>query len=236
MQTKLVGLSVDEYHKLVAENKEIAVISGLRSHIPDEVRMNFDDQKNPKIEGHAAVFNQRTQLFRGFFEQVSPGAFREAIGSADDIFAVLNHDESLAFASTRSGTLHLSEDQYGLKYEVYPIPEIDTAERVKKLIKLGIIRNSSFRFNIEDERIERLGDGKGLLRTILKVKPLFDVSPVTFPAYQGAEVYVRMNAGNSLGGEEQIITADEVTVIPSPQSDEDLFKQCDELLKGAFRK
>jgi len=113
---------------------------------------------------------------------------------------------------------------------------MDTAERVKKLIKLGIIRHSSFRFNIEDERIERLGDGKGLLRTILKVKPLFDVSPVMSPAYQGAEVYLRMNAGNSLGGEEQIITADEEVVIPNPQSDEDLFKQCDELLKGAFRK
>jgi len=160
-----------------------------------EMRMDFGEPKMPKIVGYAAVFNQPTHLWGDFYEQVAPGAFRDVIESGDDIYALLNHDPSLAFASTRSQTLHLGEDEHGLKYEIYPIPEIDTAQRVKSLIRQGIIHKSSFGFNIEEERNEKRTEGKGTLRTILKVKPLFDVSPVTYPAYQQTDVYVRMFAG-----------------------------------------
>ncbi len=201
--------------------------------------MNFEDQKNPKIEGHAAVFNLRTEIWPGFFEEVAPGAFADAIASPD-IYALWNHDSNNVLGNTGAKTLMLSEDAIGLKYSIIP-PDTTLGRDLTTLIKRGDVRKSSFSFNINEEKVTKLDAGKGVLRTILKVKPLFDVSPVTYPAYKETDVHVRMIAGTN----ESIYLfedSDEVIVLPAAVrhtrkvelSDEELFKQFEALKQKAF--
>src|SRR3990172_10943048 len=76
-----------------------------------ELRVEHREGK-PVIEGHAAVFNQKADIF-GFTEEVAPGAFRDSIGT-DDIRALFNHDSNFVLGRNRSKTLELTADERGL--------------------------------------------------------------------------------------------------------------------------
>lgn len=229
--------SMEEAKDWVKDHKKAGASGMQRRYIDSQSRMNFEDQKNPKIEGHAAVFNKQIRIWSGFWEQVAPGAFAEALKS-DDIYALWNHDPNNVLGNTGAKTLILSEDDIGLKYQIIS-PDTTLGRDLTTLIKRGDVRKSSFGFNIDEEKITKLDENKGLLRTILKVKPLFDVSPVTFPAYPQTDVHVRMIAGQ----QEEIYLfedSDEIIVIPlkesvaQPSSDEDLFKEFESLKGKAF--
>jgi len=152
-----------------------------------EIRVSHES-KWPTITGYAAVFNRKTELFDGYYEEVAPGAFANAI-KRDDVRALWNHNADYVLGRMKSGTLKLSEDDKGLRYEVVP-PDTTWARDLMTLIKRGDVSQSSFGFNIVKSTHEKLDAGK-VKRTIQDVV-LYDVSPVTFPAYKGTEVHVRM--------------------------------------------
>ena len=211
-----------------------------RRYVCEEVRLDIDN-KIARIVGYAAVFNQRTQLWPRMFEEVEPGAFAKSIGE-DDVRALINHDPNLLLGRTKAGTLTLSEDAHGLRYEVIS-PDTSYAKDLQVSLKRKDISQSSFGFNIEkyaERRDEKTGD-----RTItLQECKLFDVSPVTFPAYPGTEAHVRMIAGES---EIACLFEDSGAVIVLPTEatekaeqiiakvpDEELFKEFEALRKTAF--
>lgn len=235
--------SMEECKKWVEDHKKSSRQSMERRYIEHPTRMNYEDQRNPKIEGHAAVFYKRSEIWPGFYEEVSPGAFTDAMRS-DDVYALWNHDPSNVLGNTGAKTLVLSEDEVGLKYSIIP-PDTTLGRDLTTLIKRGDVRKSSFSFNIKEERITKLDDGKGVLRTIVKVKPLFDVSPVTFPAYPQTDVHVRMIAGLNeriylFEDSDRVIVLGEDASPPisvvQPVTDEELFKQCDEAFNKAKRR
>jgi HK97 family phage prohead protease len=129
----------------------------------------------------------------GFREQIAPGAFNDAIKD-DDVRALFNHDPNILLGRTASGTLQLTTDKRGLKYSV-DLPDTAAARDVRELIRRGDVSGSSFGFMVdEDEWDERdVKNGKLPLRTILKAS-LFDVSPVTYPAYPQTSVSARSRA------------------------------------------
>lgn len=134
--------------------------------------------------GHASVFNQRTDL--GWFdEMVSPGAFKDSIG-VDDVRALFNHDPNFVLGRNKSGTLELREDEKGLWTKIIP-PDTQTARDLKVLIERGDIDQMSFGFEIL-EREWRSGEGKENDLQVLKKVRLWDVSPVTFPAYKQTDI------------------------------------------------
>lgn len=219
-------------HKRVAGKVERRFITPQTQEL--QTRMDFDDPKRPRMIGYAAVFNTITEIWPGLREQVQPGAFANAIQN-DDIRALLNHDPNYVLGRNRAGTLTLSEDTRGLRYEIL-MPDVTYARDLQVSVKLGNITQSSFGFNIVDENVER--QKGGMLRTIKDVK-LFDVSPVTYPAYPTTEVHVRMIAGES---EIAYLFEDSGGVIVEPiaaempheepqeilQSDEELFSQLEQ--------
>jgi len=232
--------SMEEAQSWVKKHKKSGSSGMQRRYVESVAQMDYRNQKNPKIVGHAAVFGKRARIWEGFYEEVAPGAFTEAIES-DDIYALWNHDPSNVLGNTGAKTLSLSEDGEGLRYEIVP-PDTQLGKDLTTLIRRGDIRKSSFGFRIEDEKLTKLGEGKGVLRTILKVKPLFDVSPVTFPAYPQTDVKVRMIEGLHEAiwlfedSEKVVIMPENETPAPAPEivSDEELFKRFDELKGKAF--
>lgn len=196
-----------------------------------EMRLNYD-KSGPKLVGYAAVFNQITELWPGFREKVAPNAFADSI-LKDDIRALYNHDPSALLGRNKSGTLRLWEDEKGLAYEV-DLPDTEKARELITLIKRGDLSQSSFGFNILKRNIEIDETKDEMLRTIEKAQ-LFDVSPVTFPAYPQTEVHVRMTRNENeciyFVGDRAIEVVPIQKVDVQPPSDEELFKMAAEFLK-----
>lgn len=157
-----------------------------RARKSPELRL-LDDDGQSFIEGYAAVFGKPSHDLGGFIEYIQPGAFRNAI-KEDDVRALVNHVDGLStIGRTASGTLELEEDKKGLKYRV-KVPDTSAGRDVVELIKRGDITGSSFSFEAITDKWETI-DGDEV-RTLVEVR-LFDVSPVTFPAYPDTDVAVR---------------------------------------------
>jgi hypothetical protein len=137
-----------------------------------------------KIAGHAAVFNSLSEELWGFLEKIAPGAFAPALGKSD-IRALLNHDPNFVLGRTKNGTLRVREDETGLAVEIEP-PETRWADDLLVSINRGDISQMSFAFRVGEESWETV-DGTDI-RTILSFDEIFDVSPVTYPAYPDTDV------------------------------------------------
>jgi HK97 family phage prohead protease len=171
-----------------------------RTGILRDVELRKDDTgATIGFAGHAAVFDERTSIGNplswGFYEQVSPGAFTKTIQEADVRF-LIDHDPSLLLARTKSGTLRLSEDKVGLAADADLAPTTYGRD-LAVLLERGDVSQMSFGFQVvkDDWTVEQVetNDGNSVdveVRTIREAK-LFDVSVVTFPAYEGTDAKLR---------------------------------------------
>lgn len=142
-----------------------------------------------KLCGYAAVFDSDSEDLGGFVERIAPGAFTAALARSDlDVRALYNHDQSQLLGRTKSGTLRVSQDSRGLYYEV-DIPDTQLGRDLRTMCERGDITQSSFGFSIADGGQE--WSQSYTRRLITRVEQLFDVSPVTTPAYQAATVQAR---------------------------------------------
>lgn len=148
-----------------------------------------DNIEIPTIRGYAAVFNSVSQNLGGFREQIMPGAFDDVL--VDDVRALFNHDPNHVLGRTVAGTMRLGIDAKGLYYEV-DLPDTQTARDLLISVKRGDVTQSSFAFSVAPGGAEWTEDDTvGTLRSVTKVARLYDVSPVTYPAYADATVASR---------------------------------------------
>lgn len=167
-----------------------------RAFLVEELRAI--EGENPEIVGYAAVFNAMSEDLGGFREKIDRGAFSQSI-LQDDIRALFNHDPNYVLGRNRSGTLELDEDEQGLRIRV-KVPNTGWARDLMESIKRGDINQMSFGFRtVKDLWEER---EKKVIRTLKEVK-LFDVSPVTYPAYPQTSAAVR-SAFESFTTERQV--------------------------------
>lgn len=140
------------------------------------------------IEGYFAVFNTETELWKGAFESISPGAFDETL--SNDIRALINHDTNLVLGRNKAGTLELKVDSRGLWGRIKINPNDTDAVNLYERVKRGDVDQCSFGFNILEEDVEFRDDGTA--KWTLKKVDLHEVSVVTFPAYENTGVQARM--------------------------------------------
>lgn len=160
------------------------------------------------IEFYAAVFNQRSKLLfengKYFYEIIERGAFDELLAKDNlNIKAVINHDDNKLLGRSKSGTLQLEVDDYGLKAIVKTGKTTlwtDTLEQIKR----GDLFESSFKFrnNKSDESILRNENGD-LVKTIRKISGLYDVSIVDDGAYSNTNISARLRSFKEFEAEEQ---------------------------------
>lgn len=152
------------------------------------------------IEGHAAVYGQRTNIGGWFDEIIEPGAFEGT--DFDDVMFSTNHDlRKIPLARSRrnngSSTMQLSVDDVGL----YVKAELDIennadAKSLYSSVKRGDIDGMSFIFFVEQERWEDL-DKDMPTRRIEKIRKVKEVSAVNFPAYEGTDINARDTLDNA---------------------------------------
>ena len=152
-----------------------------------ELRVETREDGKASIIGHAAVYDLLSENLGGFREKIDPGAFDSVL--KDDSRALINHDSNLILGRVKSGTLRLKVDERGLVYEIDP-PNTSYSNDLMESLSRGDIDQSSFGFIVEDDSWDEDSEGR-MVRTIKKIKRLFDVSPVTFPAYPDTDVAKR---------------------------------------------
>ena len=152
-----------------------------------ETRVEQKEDDKEVVVGYGSIFNSRSENLGNFYEYISPEAITQETIDRSDVRALINHDESLILARSTSGTLQLSVDEKGLRYS-FDIPETSYGKDLAINMKNGNINQSSFAFTIAENGDEWSTDEDGNdIRTITKIDRLYDVSPVSFPAYQQAE-------------------------------------------------
>lgn len=139
------------------------------------------------IEGYFSVFGGVYELWDGASETIAPGAFSDTLGG--DIRALIDHESRLVLGRTTAGTLELREDETGLWGRVKINPNDQDAMNLYERVRRGDVDQCSFGFDILDEETEQRENG-AVRWTIRKVK-LYEVSVVTFPAYQETSVTAR---------------------------------------------
>lgn len=179
-----------------------------------ELRAVNTDEDKPKIEGYAAVFNSKSENLGGFREIIKEGAFTKTLKEKPDIRALWNHDSSYILGRTTNGSLTLEQDERGLKVSIVP-PETQWAKDLMTSIERGDVNQMSFQFRaIKDEW--RMEDGEAI-RDLLEAE-LFEVSPVSFPAYESTSVSVRSYLEN-IGERKDRIEEIEETIEPKEEKE-----------------
>jgi hypothetical protein len=148
------------------------------------------------ITGYALKWESRSKNLGGFKERVAPGATTRTIAEGD-IRALFNHDPNLILgrSRSRSGTLRLSNDDTGTLYEVTGDLRQTYVRDLAIALERGDITQSSFAFRTvgpDGDSWDEDEDGF-LLRTLREIQ-LFDVSPVTYPAYEDSTSGIRKRA------------------------------------------
>lgn len=162
-----------------------------------EAQIEFRDGERPTISGYAAVFSSESRNLGGFVETIHPNAFDDVLSAGPDVIGVFNHDRNLLLGRTSNGTMRLSKDAYGLRYEITPNVNTSVGRDVVEWVKDRTVVGSSFAFAISKD-----GEGdswstneRGMRhREVRKVALLEDCGPVTRPAYDASSVVVSRRA------------------------------------------
>lgn len=145
------------------------------------------ESEKKTVEGYAAVFNSPANIGDWFTEVIQPGAFSKAISENGDIRALFNHNWDNVLGRTKSGTLRLTEDERGLKFEV-DLPNTTVANDLVESLQRRDINQCSFGFIPTVEEWDY--DVDPAQRTIKEVE-LFEISIVSLPAYDDTEASLR---------------------------------------------
>lgn len=176
-----------------------------------EIRSFCEERAMPKvvedtraIEGYAVVFEKESRMMfdwwkgKKFVEVIKRGAVTPDDLKEWDVKALAEHDKSrlLARSFNGKGSLTLTVDDYGVKYR-FDAPNTVEGDNAIELIKRGDIFGSSFAYTTDEAAnvvYTKRSDGS-LLREVLKLDRMYDVSVVTDPAYFGTDVTVRSVSG-----------------------------------------
>ena len=159
----------------------------------EAVEIREADDGTATLRGYAAVFGSLSEPIAGMFrERIVAGAFKRTLKEDGDVFALWQHDSSMPLARKSKGTLRMSEDDRGLSVEI-DLPDTSYGRDAAEAVRSGLVDKMSFGFSVPaggarmlDERSE---DGYPI-RELNDIE-LYEVSPVTFPAYPDTSLSAR---------------------------------------------
>jgi HK97 family phage prohead protease len=166
------------------------------------VRIETRGDGKKVITGYGAVFYSADDpgteywLWGDIAERIAPGAFDRAIAEQHDARGLFNHDPDNLLGRVSNGTMTISKDAKGMRYEI-PVDEADPDhQRVVRKIERGDLTGSSFAFYPTTITWrEETKDGKTYDLRIIEDLELVDTGPVTYPAYESTTAGVRSAQG-----------------------------------------
>ncbi len=148
-----------------------------------EVRALIQEEGDSHITGKGIVFNQRSQKLGWFIEIITPDALRDA--DLTDMKSFFNHDPNYTLGSLANRTLSYTLSAGSLDYDIQAPDNQLIRDLVLAPITRGDITGSSFMFDIAKKGDEWEENTDGVyIRTIRAISKVYEVGPVSMPAYQ----------------------------------------------------
>ena len=145
----------------------------------------------PKLTGYAVRWGEPSVDLGGFTEIFRQGAFTRSLRESGDIFFLNAHRDNELLGSRQAGTLRLSEDAMGLRFEL-DTPATSLGQDVAELVRTSVLRGMSFGFRIPRASGEHWSEGSdGLLRREVLDADLLEVSTTQWPAYPTTSITAR---------------------------------------------
>lgn len=155
------------------------------------------------VEGYACTFGQAYDLYDSADYKITEQIDARAFDGCDMSDVIMQYDhEGRVFARNRNNTLSLMVDSVGLKITA-ELGGTDIGRQLYQEIKGGYTDKMSFAFAVAEDKRETLRDhetGKvTVVRTITKIKKLYDVSAVSIPANGMTSISARRFADGVIG-------------------------------------
>lgn len=160
----------------------------IRSAPIREVRVATSDDGTHSVSGYAIVYNSQSVDLGGFAEIVAPGSLTRTLKDSPDVLCLRDHKQELLLGRTTAGTLTLVEDQMGLNFTCN-LPATTTGNDLAESLRRGDIDSCSFGFCVANDTWNQDANG-AIIRTLLDVD-LFEISVVSFPAYESSSASLR---------------------------------------------
>lgn len=160
-----------------------------------EIRCELRSENEGRhISGKAISFDTQSNDI-GFIEILHRGCISQELIDSSNIVFLYNHDynQVIARANKGKGTLNIDLRDDGVYFDL-EVPNTTMGNDLLENIRLGNITQCSFGFRYaneegayKDEKIEGVW-----YRNVYKIGELFDLSAVTYPAYDDTYVNARM--------------------------------------------
>ena len=155
-----------------------------------ELRAEGEKEDGMNVRGYASTFEEY-ELFEmdgnHYCERIDPAAF-EGCDMTDVVFR--KDHTGTVFARTSNGALKIEVDKHGLLTDT-DLSRTASARDMYEEIKAGMYTQMSFAFVVDSDEIEKDKDNHKYTRIIKHINKLYDVSPVSFPANPGTDIYAR---------------------------------------------
>lgn len=158
-------------------------------YIPFDFEIREEGDKNPRLVGYASLFDKEAEIGGFWREKVAPGAYKKTI-QENDIRALWNHNTDLVLGRNKANTLHLEEDKKGLRVEIIP-PDTQAGRDAITSIRRQDVSQMSIAFAAIKQEWILPEDSRELATRIIKEARLYEVSPVTFPAFEETSIATR---------------------------------------------
>ena len=154
-----------------------------------EMRVSGEgDAQERYVDGLGIVYDREVEIWPGFFETIAPGAFGRSVKGAE-IKSFFNHNPDFVLSTTRSKpALHLEETEKGLRFKS-PIPPTSYGEDLRVNLERKNVRGASFSFTVTKDVVTI--DERGDVHRRITEGDMYEIGPVTNPAYPQAKVGLR---------------------------------------------
>jgi uncharacterized protein len=143
------------------------------------------------VEGLGVVYDREAELFPGYFETIRAGALSRSVNGDGEIKCFFNHEPNFVLATTRSKPpLELSDTPQGLRFRA-AIPDTSYGRDLSENLRRRNVRGASFAFSVDEEGDILTRDEKGNYHREIISAVLYEIGPVTNPAYRQTSVKLR---------------------------------------------
>jgi HK97 family phage prohead protease len=143
------------------------------------------------VSGIGIVYNREVEIWPGYMEKIRNGALRTSVDSGKEIKSFFNHNPSSVLSTTRSNPPLVIEDtDKGLRFES-PIPPTTYGNDLEVNLQRKNVRGASFSFEVKENGDILTRDENGIYHREIIDAELYEVGPVTNPAYPSTNVGLR---------------------------------------------
>ncbi|MCL2690262.1 MAG: HK97 family phage prohead protease [Chitinispirillia bacterium] len=160
--------------------------------VPDiELRASENDDKQEYVDGTGAVYDREVEVWPGVFEKIRKGAFNRCLKKGGELKSFFNHNSDYVLSTTRSAPpLNIEDTDKALVFRS-PIPNTSYGRDLIENLRRRNVRGASFSFIVAEGGAIYTRDERGIIHREIIDADIFELGPVTNPAYPQTKVKVR---------------------------------------------